>query len=330
MDAHFVAQNRHSQTIVNALVLLGLLALARASFCFSMPNLIGGWRVLSTDLDLGLMSIPYILCGYYCIVVKGWPRVGLLVITPGLYCLSGISTFRLQVDVFHFGRTLPLIDDVLGAADAALGFDWTAYFFWTMQNETFFEILTIAYHSIWVQPFLLCAVFALSGKIREYFTVQTALPLSFALTCAIAAFLPALGAYQYHGMGPGQHPGITLEFTDQMSEPMLWLRQARLPNTLPAFADLRLITFPSWHAAAAVIFMMAAWPVKRLGYAMIVLNALMLMATPVQGSHYLTDMIIGGLVGYVSFVLGKRIVCWPKNLLDLGVLPLRAPKGRIA
>lgn len=134
------------------------------------------------------------------------------------------------------------------------------------------------------------------------------------MTCVVATVLPALGAYQFHGMTPESHAGLSLEFTDSMTAPMLWLRAADFSEAMPAFRDLRLITFPSWHAAAAIVFILAAWPIARLRALAVLINAAMIAATPVQGSHYLTDMIVGAGIGVAAFLAAH-------GLLTLAPLP---------
>ncbi|AWB23182.1 hypothetical protein DA075_21620 [Methylobacterium currus] len=165
-------------------------------------------------------------------------------------------------------------------------------------------ILVTAYRSIWWQPFALLIVFIVQKRVRDYASLQIALPLSIQITWIVALFLPALGAYQFYGMTPAGHAGIAIEFTDAATAPLLWLRQPELPPVMPAFSDLRVISFPSWHAAAAVIFMLAAWPVPRVRWLALALNGLMLAATPVHGSHYASDMIVGAAIGGAAFAMG--------------------------
>jgi len=54
-----------------------------------------------------------------------------------------------------------------------------------------------------------------------------------------------------------------------------------------------IISFPSLHAALAVLFIFALWPVKWLRWIALSINLVMIAATPVDGSHYFTDIIAG-------------------------------------
>lgn len=64
-----------------------------------------------------------------------------------------------------------------------------------------------------------------------------------------------------------------------------------------------LVCAPSFHTASAVVFMAAAWPVPRLRWVIVPVNLAMLLATPVEGTHYLTDMIVGALVALAAIAI---------------------------
>jgi len=65
--------------------------------------------------------------------------------------------------------------------------------------------------------------------------------------------------------------------------------------------DLRgVISFPSYHTAAAVLAIWAVWPVRFARWPMLILNVLMVASAPVEGAHYLVDIIGGALVGVCS------------------------------
>jgi membrane-associated phospholipid phosphatase len=57
-----------------------------------------------------------------------------------------------------------------------------------------------------------------------------------------------------------------------------------------------IITFPSLHAALGVLFPAALWRVRKLRWIALTLNGLLLLATPVYGSHYMVDVAAGILV----------------------------------
>jgi hypothetical protein len=54
-----------------------------------------------------------------------------------------------------------------------------------------------------------------------------------------------------------------------------------------------LVCAPSFHAASAVIYMVTAYRIAPLRWPVAALNAVMLIATLVEGTHYLADILVG-------------------------------------
>ena len=68
-----------------------------------------------------------------------------------------------------------------------------------------------------------------------------------------------------------------------------------------------LIAFPSFHAAAAVMFAWAAWPIRWLRVPAMILYGLMLAATPIQGGHYFVDSLAGCAVAAFAIAVVRRL-----------------------
>lgn len=63
-----------------------------------------------------------------------------------------------------------------------------------------------------------------------------------------------------------------------------------------------IISFPSLHAALGLLFLLALWPVKYVGWIATLLNLAMIAATPVDGSHYFSDVAAGLAIALVSWI----------------------------
>jgi membrane-associated phospholipid phosphatase len=63
-----------------------------------------------------------------------------------------------------------------------------------------------------------------------------------------------------------------------------------------------IVTFPSFHAAAAAIYVWALWPVRFARWLGLLSNSAMLVATPIGGGHFLADVIAGIAVVVLSIV----------------------------
>jgi membrane-associated phospholipid phosphatase len=72
-----------------------------------------------------------------------------------------------------------------------------------------------------------------------------------------------------------------------------------------------LVCAPSFHTAAGVLYIVTAWPIARLRWTLVPINLAMLLATPVEGTHYLIDMIAGLIVAvaaYAAVELGLHVL----------------------
>ena len=69
-----------------------------------------------------------------------------------------------------------------------------------------------------------------------------------------------------------------------------------------------IVTFPSFHAASAAIYLWALWPVKLLRPdALIWRMSLMIAATPAVGGHYFIDVVAGLALAAASIAVAGRI-----------------------
>jgi membrane-associated phospholipid phosphatase len=83
-----------------------------------------------------------------------------------------------------------------------------------------------------------------------------------------------------------------------------------------------IVTFPSFHVAAAVLLAWAGANLPLLRYPMIVLNILMLLSAIPIGGHYLIDVIAGCLVAVGSIIAARALGgAMPRRL---GLRPVQA------
>ena len=71
-----------------------------------------------------------------------------------------------------------------------------------------------------------------------------------------------------------------------------------------------IVTFPSFHAAAAVLYLWAFWPVRWIGPIALVTNIAMLLATPICGGHYFVDVFAGIAIATASIMAARWIADW--------------------
>ena len=111
------------------------------------------------------------------------------------------------------------------------------------------------------------------------------------LTCAIFTFAPALGKVGHLG-------DYIATLTTIRSGMWAVLDYSRAEG---------IITFPSFHATLAILFVYA---VRRHRWALAVfvpLNALLIAATPTVGGHYLVDLPAGVIVAVASIAITRAL-----------------------
>jgi len=145
------------------------------------------------------------------------------------------------------------------------------------------------------------------AAVRQHTRVQEFLVANvfgLAITHAVACFVSALGAYHFFGLNAYQHPNIVVQVADLPVHDILGIRDGTIVDvTRPN--KVGLIAFPSFHTTAAILFAWALWRVSYVRLIGIALNAAMITATPLHGSHYFVDVIAGIGVAIASLWLAR-------------------------
>jgi membrane-associated phospholipid phosphatase len=182
-------------------------------------------------------------------------------------------------------------------ADEALHFNWLGWYDVVATHRSIQLVERAFYGSVFVTPLVLAAYFAYFRERARAHLFIASYWLAVVVTLALFAFFPAKGpfAVSAHGIIPympksGFDQAVIIE----------GLKQQKI-HDVPLQALHGLVSFPSFHTAAAVLYILAAWPIARLRWPVLIVNLLMLASIPVEGTHYLTDMIAGALVGASAY-----------------------------
>jgi membrane-associated phospholipid phosphatase len=197
---------------------------------------------------------------------------------------------------------LPLQDGFFDALDWALGFDWSALFDFATARPVLSTVLRIAYVSFTVQASLVVLALAFFRQLLWLRVFVLSFILTALVTIAVSAVLPAVGAWDLHGMPAG--PDSTIPIA-QSSVPVFHALRDGTLRQLVAVGAEGIITFPSLHAAVGLILIVALWPIAGLRWIGIIVNAVMIAATPIDGMHYLVD-VIAGLATALACVAAAR------------------------
>jgi membrane-associated phospholipid phosphatase len=192
----------------------------------------------------------------------------------------------------------PLRDGLFDAADRALGFDWASLLAWMNARSSLFAILDLAYASFLPQAAVTVLCLSFCDQALRLRTFMLAFVVTTLITIVISGVLPAYGVWMHHGLQA--EAGSILPASHTSWAAFGALRDGTL-RLLVASGSEGIITFPSLHAALGVIFLLALWRVPLVRWAGVVVNVLMIAATPIDGSHYLVDVIAGVAIA---------LICW--------------------
>jgi membrane-associated phospholipid phosphatase len=248
-------------------------------------------------------------------------------LASGLECTAQVIAFAavgapLSYLAAAIGGALPLTDPVFDAIDRAMGFDWMAMLGWMNEASAIFNTLRLIYGSLLPQMALAVLCLAFTGRLLWLRVYTLAFLIAALVTIGISAVLPAAGAWLHYELTPADARVVPVVST-------VWpvftgLRDGSV-RALVALGAEGVITFPSLHAALAVIMIAALWPIRILRWVVLALNLTMLVATPIDGAHYLIDVIAGIAIAALSLVTAWVTV----RRADRGHAPAPAPASQI-
>ena len=189
--------------------------------------------------------------------------------------------------------TSGFVDAELAYLDMLLGFDWPSWYQLVSGNQALQTLGSLAYANIYLSPVLILGGLAITGERARAQLFLLSFWFAAVVTLIMFLAIPAVGPLAYLWKGP-----ITYMPTSALYQAeLLPLLQERGMGQVDLGALQGLVCAPSFHTAAAVIFIVIAWQCKYLRWPLILLNGAMLLSTPVEGTHYLIDMICGAFVG---------------------------------
>ena len=201
---------------------------------------------------------------------------------------------------------LPLQDANLLAIDRALGLDWAAYVHFADDHPVVAAWLGYGYTMIRWQVFAVPVVLAAKGLYQRIAEFVFAFALALIATTIISGLVPAIGVYQQIGLDPASLPNL---------DPGAYLQQLHdLPPTragtlrhLDLLGLAGIVTFPSFHAASAVLYSWALWGARWIRPIVVVANGAQLLATPIVGGHYFIDIFAGVAIAVLAIAAARQV-----------------------
>jgi len=233
----------------------------------------------------------------------GHPRMGGLIETWALLGVQSLAAIFLLIPLTSISA--PMADATLSRADALLGFHWLSLAAALRDHPGLVYALEAIYRSFeWQPPLVLLLLWARNQGQRAW-TLMTALAVSLLITIAIYPFAPADGALVFNHVTQADYPGLTLRMGWEFSAAIHAIKGGATviePELMTGF-----VSFPSYHAAAAVMLAWAGWRTP-LRWPMVLLNIAMAFSALLVGAHYLVDIVGGVIVAAVAVTVSRRLV----------------------
>jgi membrane-associated phospholipid phosphatase len=208
-----------------------------------------------------------------------------------------LTIFSAAACVFSYLMTStdrPLIDTTLAHWDADLGFNWYHYVAFANAHPIIGALSSAVYQTTLLQIALSVVVLPLLGHLDRVREMVLLVMASSLLCVIISAIVPSEGALAYFHPPASfymqNHPVVDMAYKQAFFD----IRDGALTHF--GLTDLKgLVAFPSYHVALSAILMIAFRGIKGWFWPVAVFNTLVILSTPIDGGHHLTDG-IGGFV----------------------------------
>lgn len=296
------------------------------------------WLALITYLIVGALVLVAAMPVDYSSAWPLAPLIGVITLFGSLYCSwRGMLTCRaiLETSGIGFLATAPVVvanylaayagfelaDERLSAIDNALGLDWHAFVNFVDARPWLAYSLDAAYQSLALQLVLLPVLLSIAGRAIRAYRMVSIFVLIGLISSLVSVWVPAVSAFPYYGVELGTLRSIDIHFG------YFFLEQFNAVRTDPDFVfsldrAAGIVTFPSVHAAVAVLCIWATWDIRWLRYPFLFLNLAMIVSVVTHGSHYFIDAPAGIVLCLVCIKLAQvlpRILGWVPVRLALKV-----------
>lgn len=193
-------------------------------------------------------------------------------------------------------------DPALAKMDGVLGFDWNRWYAFVVDHPMLRQSGAVAYSTIYLSPAILLGYMAWHGERAAARRFLATFWLAATITLLLFPLFPAKGPLAAIWAGPIPYMPTTALYQSEI----IPLLRDRLFGEIDMGALQGLVCAPSFHTVCGALYIGAAWPFARLRWPLIAMNSAMLLATPVEGNHYLSDMLLGLTVALLATIIVPR------------------------
>jgi membrane-associated phospholipid phosphatase len=291
-----------SYAILIAVTLL-VIALARASSISIVP-----YSALTLITGCGALMAVAIFYNY----VRPIEKFSIMCTGLAQVLLFSAVGSLLSYQLAQYGGAL--WDDVFARWDAVFGFNWLSYVRFFDNMGWLITILKIAYASLIPQIIILILVFGFSTRIDKLRQLLFSAIFCGLTTIALSVFFPAVSNFVHLGLTEEDFKHVDPYAGYVHLEHFMALREQE--PLLIYFNQMQgIITFPSYHAGLATVtlwgfWVSSYWWVRWPGVCLAIGT---LIATPIDGGHYLVDILAGTAIAVVSILIAKHAITWQPN-----------------
>ncbi len=232
-----------------------------------------------------------------------------------LCCGITLSVAVLLASYLAISLDLPLVDSLLADADLRLGFRTSDIVSLVNTMPALSSILMYAYSSFSVQLLVLPILLVMSGVPSSAYLLVLCYGFVGLSACCISVWFPAVGAHVTYDLASQHLPSVNLHYGYAFLEEFYAVRtQTEFALSLARVQGI--LTFPSVHAAVAVLCAVAAFRQRLLRYPVLILNFLMLASTVTHGGHYVVDVVAGVALAAFALFLASKIARAPVSQVE--------------
>lgn len=213
----------------------------------------------------------------------------------GVFTLLSVTGALSSYPIASF--THGFADATLHGIDVALHFNWLGWYNAVVASPALQTLGRIAYAMIYISPAILLGYHAITDQRREARDFITAVWLAAIFTLSLYRFMPAVGPLSYLVEKPLPY----MPTSDLWQSNLIPALRAHLAPVVDLGHLVGLVSAPSFHTAAAVLLMIYGARQRHIAIPLIVINIAMLWSTVVEGTHYLSDMLLGAAVALLAF-----------------------------
>jgi len=170
------------------------------------------------------------------------------------------------------------------------------------------------------------------GAARRYRRLQEfilAFVLALVATTMVSTLVPAIGVYDQIGLTLSDYPNFTPGAYLAQLHDLPLVRDGSL-RELDILKLTGIITFPSFHSAAAVLYLWALWGVWWIRPAALGASGAMLRSTPLGGGHYFVDVFAGMAIAVLAIAAARQTSRWLTAPAAPSVVARNAPEAAVA